>query len=242
MLDQVDVILHRPQASENIGSVARAMKNFGLRNLVLVAPQRYVASKAEKLAKHSVEILREARRVETLEEAIAPYALVIPTTERALPARDGPLTPREAAALVWEKSATARAAFLFGEEASGLTTAVMARFPYYTTIPTNPERRSLNLAQAVLLYSWELYQVSGAAVLPARPDQPRPGEVPARGELVTLLRDRSRQLFESVGFLNPQDPDRALDELLRVLLRAQPTQREVELLLALHGQVERALK
>jgi TrmH family RNA methyltransferase len=201
-----------------------------------------VASKAEKLAKHSVEILREARRVDTLDEAIAPYALVIPTTERALPARDPPLLPREAARLIWEQSATARAALLFGEEASGLTTALMARFPFYTTVPTNPERRSLNLAQAVLLFAWELYQQSGEAALPPRPDQPRPGEVPARSELVSLLRERSKELMLAAGFLNLQDPDRALDELLRVLQRAKPTQREVELLLALHSQLARAFR
>src|SRR4051812_44258390 len=125
MLDQVDVILHRPQASENIGSVARAMKNFGLRGLVLVAPQRYVASKAEKLAKHAVEVLREARRAETLEEAIAPHALVIPTTERALPGREAPLMPREAARMLLEHAGKGRVALLFGEEASGLSTARM---------------------------------------------------------------------------------------------------------------------
>jgi TrmH family RNA methyltransferase len=241
VLDRIDVILHRPQASENIGSVARAMKNFGLKHLVLVAPQRYVAFKAEKLAKHATDVLRGARRVETLDEAIAPYTLVIPTTERALPGRDGPLSPREAARLCCERAAAGRVALLFGEEASGLTTATMARFPFYASVPTSPERRSLNLAQAVLLFAWEVYQEAGRDILPARPDQVREGDVPAPAELLTLLRSRGRDLLLSVGFLNPQDPDRALDELLRLLQRGQPTRREAELLLAALAQVERVL-
>jgi TrmH family RNA methyltransferase len=241
MLDAIDVILHRPQASENIGAVARAMKNFGLSQLVLVAPQRYVAFKAEKLARHATEILDNARRVQTLDEAIAPYALVIPTTERALAGRDGPLAPRDAARKLCERAATGRVALLFGEEASGLTTAMMARFPFYTAIPTNPERRSLNLGQAVLLYAWELHQESGRAALPVRPDEPRGGDAPMKGELISLLRDRARELLLSVGFLNPQDPDRTLDELLRLLQRGQPSQREAELLLAALAQIERVL-
>ena len=112
LLDQVDVILHRPQASENIGSVARAMKNFGLHRLVLVSPLRYVAFKAEKLATGAVEILHEAVRVETLEQAIAPYALVIPTTERALAGRELPVSPREAARVLVERAQTGRVALL----------------------------------------------------------------------------------------------------------------------------------
>jgi len=242
MLDQIDVILHRPQASENIGAVARAMKNFGLSHLILVAPQRYVAWKAEKLAVHAVEILHEARRFDTLEEAIADHVLVIPTTERALPGRDGPLSPRQAAHMLGERAVTGRVALLFGEEASGLSTAAMARFPVYTSVPSNPERKSLNLAQAVLLFAWELYQESGSAVLPERIDPPRPTDVPAKGDALTLVRTRSRELLLSVGFLNPQDPDRGLDELLRLLQRGTPSQREAELLLAAMAQVERLLK
>ena len=144
--------------------------------------------------------------------------------------------------MLGERAATGRVALLFGEEASGLSTAAMARFPFYTSVPSNPERKSLNLAQAVLLFAWELYQESGSAVLPERIDPPRPTDVPAKGDALTLVRTRSRELLLSVGFLNPQDPDRGLDELLRLLQRGNPSQREAELLLAAMAQVERLLK
>lgn len=240
-LDQVDVILHRPQASENIGSVARAMKNFGLQRLVLVAPQRYVAFKAEKLATDAVDVLHQAVRFDTLEQAIAPYALVMPTTERALIGREPPLEPREAVRVLGERAATGRVALLFGEEASGLSTATMARFPFYSAVPTSPGKKSMNLAQAVLLYAWELFQAGGTPSFPERPDPPKPGEVAAPAELVTILRDRCRVLLLEVGFLNPQDPERNLDELLRLLQRGAPSRRETELLLAALAQVERVM-
>ena len=240
MLEHVDIILHRPQSSENIGAVARAMKNFGLRRLVLVSPLRYEASRARTLAVHAGEILHEARLALTLEEAVAPYAVVIPTTERAIPQRPAPLTPRETAAhLLQTAKAGGRVALLFGEESSGLSNAVLARFVDYSSIPSDPERRSLNLAQAVLLYAWELYQASGESPVLTRPDDPAPGEEPAPLQLVSLLRERCRELFVANGFLNAQKPDHTLDELLRLLQRARPQRRELEMLLAALSQVER---
>jgi tRNA/rRNA methyltransferase len=239
MLEQIDVILHRPQSSENIGAVARAMKNFGLMNLVMVSPLRYEASRARTLAVHAGEILHNARLALTLDDAIAPYAFVIPTTERAIIGRELPVVPREAARRLIEGTRTGRVALLFGEEASGLSTHVLARFSCYSSIPSNPDRRSLNLAQAVLLYAWELYQESGEAKLPDRPDDEKPVETPAPLQLITLLRENAKRLLLGAGFLNVQQPDRHLDELIRLLQRARPTQREVEMLLAAVAQLER---
>lgn len=239
MNDRVDIILHRPQSSENIGAVARAMKNFGLKNLVLVAPQRYEASRARTLAVHAGEILHEARLALTLEDAIAPYSIVIPTTERSIPGRPPPLAPKEAAAKVVTHSRAGRAALLFGEEASGLSNAVLARFNDYSSIPSDPERRSLNLAQAVLLYAWELHQLGVEMASLDRPDSPDAADEPAPMALMTLLRGRAKRLFLANGFLNSQQPDRTLDELMRMLQRAAPSHREMEMVLAALSQLER---
>jgi TrmH family RNA methyltransferase len=239
MLENIDIILHRPQSSENIGAVARAMKNFGLRNLVLVSPRRYESDRAETLAVRSGEILREARLALTLEDAVAPYAFVIPTTERAVPGRAPPLTPREVAEKVSTAATASRVALLFGEEATGLSNEVLARFADYSSIPSDPERRSLNLAQAVLLYSWEIYQKDSELPVLTRPDAPGPGDGAAPLALVNLLRERARRLFLANGFLNAQQPDRALDELVRLLQRAGPSRRELEMLLAALSQLER---
>lgn len=235
MLAQIDVILHRPQSSENIGAVARAMKNFGLRQLVLVAPKRYDDDRARVLAVHAGDVLDRAIVTATVEEAVAPYALVIPTTERALAGRSLPLGPRETARALVTAARTARAAILFGTEAHGLPAEVLHRFALYSSIPSSPERRSLNLAQAFLLYAWEIYQESESVPAP-KPPAPSP---PAPQALVTLLREHARTLLLNAGFLNRQQPDLALDELLRLLQRAEPTKREIEMLLAACAQLQR---
>jgi TrmH family RNA methyltransferase len=235
----IDIILHRPQSSENVGAVARAMKNFGLRQLVLVSPQRYEASRARTLAVHAGDILDDARLALTLDDAVAPYHLVIPTTERAIPMRAAPLTPTEAAVTLVEGTGAGRVALLFGEEASGLSNAVLSRFVHYSSIPSDPERRSLNLAQAVLLYAWEMHRVAGSRHTVERPDTPGPGDEVAPLALLTQLRERSKVLFTANGFLNGQQPDRTLDELMRMLQRASPNRREAELLLAALSQLER---
>lgn len=241
-LDRIDVVLFRPQLSDNVGAVARAMKNFGLKRLVLVAPRHYDVARARALAVSSEDILESARLVDTLEEAIAGYSLVIPTTERAMSGREPPVTPPEAANLLLAAARThpdAHAALLFGEESTGLSNAVLSRHAVYSTIPASPEKRSLNLAQAALLYAWELHQASGGTSMPERPGHIVPGLEPAPHALLDRLRERVKRLGVATGFLHPQAPDRALDELMRLLQRAQPNRREVELLLAGVDQLER---
>jgi len=238
-LDSIDVILHRPQSSENVGAVARAMKNFGLRRLVLVAPPRYEHDRSRILAVHAEDILENAIIVSTIEDALAPYLLVIPTTERSVEARPAPLTPRQAADSLVSRASSGRVAVLFGEESHGLDDAFLARFPFYSSIPADPRRKSLNLAQAVLLYAWELFQRSGEAPELVRPDHPGPRDEAAPLQLVNILRDRSRSLLLDAGFLNPQNPEAIMDELLRLLQRGQPTRREMELLLAALAQLRR---
>lgn len=243
-LDGIDVILYRPQSSDNIGAVARAMKNFGLRHLILVSPKRYDPVRAHTLAVSSGDLLDASRIVSTLEEAVADHVLVIPTTERALAGRELPITPSQAAQALLEAThqpttPKPRAALLFGEEATGLSNAALSKFAVYSAIPAHPDKRSLNLAQAALLYAWELHQAAGEAHLPERPGGGMAGEQPAAMQLVNRLRMRLRGLGLATGFLHPQAPDHALDELMRLLQRAHPSQRELELLMAAVDQLER---
>lgn len=219
------------------------MKNFGLSRLVLVSPRRFDRQRAGTLAVHAQDVLDEARFAPTLEDAVAPHVLVVPTTHRQLEGRRPPLMPREAARLLVDAARGGPVALLFGEEASGLDNRLLGRFSEYSSIPADPERSSLNLAQAVLLYSWELRQASGLLDASSPPVRETPagqgGNDPAPQQLLTLLRERARGLLLAVGFLNPQAPDHVLDELLRLLQRSHPTRREAEMLLALLAQLER---
>ena len=101
------------------------------------------------------------------------------------------------------------------------------------TIPT-AGKSSLNLAQAVLVFGYEILKARNPAPPPARPEQPLADE-----RLLALLRERARALLLEAGFLNPQQPDAVLDELVSMARRARPARREIELLLGALAQLER---
>src|SRR5207253_9567783 len=103
-----------------------------------------------------------------------------------------------------------------------------------TTIPT-AAKSSLNLAQAVMVYGYEILKARGVRSTVLAPA----AEPPADERMLTLLRDRARTLLLAAGFLNPQQPDMVLDEILALVRRARPTRREIELLLAAVAQLDR---
>jgi tRNA/rRNA methyltransferase len=170
------------------------------------------------------------RVVRTLEEALDDCVLVVMTTGREVA---GALSPEGAAARLL--GAGGPCALVFGDEVRGLTNRDLRRFASeVATIPT-AEKSSLNLAQAVMVFGYEVLKARAAGTAPAAPA----ADPPADERLLSLLRERARALLLAAGFLNPQQPDKVLDELLALLRRAGPSRREVELLLAAAAQLER---
>lgn len=156
----VTIILAEPEHPGNIGSVCRAMKNFGYKDLVLIEPRCDPHSQeAKNLAKHAQDVLLGAR-IETW-DVLKEYALVaatagVPTTDYNL--RRSPLTPEEGAqkVLAVKKSSSHKgAALLFGRESSGLTNKELDKADFVITIPTRRKAASMNLshAVAVMLYA-----------------------------------------------------------------------------------------
>jgi TrmH family RNA methyltransferase len=221
-------VLHRPRSSQNIGAAARALANTGAGALWVVEPLGFDRSQAAKLAAGADAVLESMRVVRTLDEALADCIDVVMTTGRETP---GALLPEAAAARLL--SAEGTVALVFGDEVRGLTNSDLRRASAVTTIPT-ALKSSLNLSQAVMVYGYEVLKARGTTPPPAAPV-----ERPADERLLTLLRDRARSLLLAAGFLNPQQPDMVLDELLSLLRRARATKREAEVLLAAAEQLER---
>jgi tRNA C32,U32 (ribose-2'-O)-methylase TrmJ len=153
---------------------------------------------------------------------------VVMTSGREIP---DALFPEQAASRLLSMSG--EVALVFGDEVHGLTNAELARANAISTIPTE-RKSSLNLAQAVLVYGYEILKARGAKPLPVVPPQPL-----AQDRLVAMARERARTLLLGAGFLNPQQPDLVLDELVSLARRAKPTRREIELLLAALAQLQR---
>lgn len=155
------VILVRPQLGENIGACARAMLNFGLSDLRLVAPRDgWPNPEAWPRASGADRVLDAARVYPTLTDAIADLHTVYATTVRPRRLTKPVLTPAGAAAEM--RGQTAQSGLMFGPERSGLETDDLAVAHAILSVPVNPDFGSLNLAQAVLLAAYEWFQAGDA--------------------------------------------------------------------------------
>ena len=152
------IILSHPQIGENIGAAARAMLNFGLTDLRLVAPREAWPNKrAEAMAVGAASVLESARVVATMEEAIGDLELVFATTGRDRLMAKRVSTPDEAVQeLAAELAQDRPCGIMFGAERMGLTNEEVVLADAILTVPTNPKFASLNLAQsvAVVAYEW----------------------------------------------------------------------------------------
>jgi len=221
-------VLHRPRSSQNIGAAARALANTSAGALWVVEPLGFDRGQAAKLAAGADAVLERMRVVRTLGEALDDCLDVVMTTGRPVP---GALAPVDAALRLLRCSGPC--ALVFGDEVRGLTNRELQRAGAVSTIPT-AEKSSLNLAQAVMIYGYEILKARGATPSPPAPAAPLADE-----RLLSLLREKLRALLLAAGFLNPQQPDAVLDEILALARRARPTRREIELLLAAVTQLER---
>jgi TrmH family RNA methyltransferase len=217
------LVLLRPRNADNLGAIARAMKNFGLSDWVVVSPnpQLLEAPGLNRLAVKAGELLETVRRVDTLAEAVADCAWVVGTTMRLVEGRRR-LTPRELASEVSERQGDTWA-LVFGDERNGLTNEDLAQCHALSFIPSSEAQPSLNLAQAVVVYGYELAMS-------------RRGEVKAPGPALADdagLRELRRALelgLAAATFLRADTDDRhAVDDLLAPLLRARLTRKEAAL-------------
>ncbi|WP_281300051.1 MULTISPECIES: RNA methyltransferase [unclassified Iodidimonas] len=207
MIDRAPiVILVRPQLGENIGKAARAMLNFGLTELRLVAPRDgWPNPAAGPAASGADQVLDEARIYDDVAQAVADLHHVYATTVRPRDMLKPVVTPVEAVAAI--RSTQGQSGLMFGPERSGLDNEEVALADSILTVPVNPHFSSLNLAQAVILTAYEWYQAQvNDAVNPqadvARPEMER---LPApkaeyQGLYDQLERDlASRGFFRSAG-------------------------------------------
>ena len=176
------VVLVRPQLGENIGKAARAMLNFGLSEMRLVAPRDgWPNPSAGPAAAGADVVLEQASVHETLADAVADCGNVYATTVRKRGVTKPVVTPEQAAREIHTQPG--RSALVFGPERSGLDTDDVALARAILTVPINPEFGSLNLAQAVILcaYEWSkqvgLSQPTVEELLPPAPQEELEGMI-----------------------------------------------------------------
>lgn len=157
----VRIVLVQPESSGNVGSVARAMQTMGLCDLRLVAPVcDPLADEAYLLAHSASEVIRNVRVVPTLAEALADTVFSVGTSRRTRRVGYPIFTPEEIAQQMCQRPGNQPTAIVFGRESSGLDNSELALCSIHSTIPCATENHSLNLAQAVQVYCYALYQSS----------------------------------------------------------------------------------
>lgn len=221
------VCLVRPQMGENIGAVARAMLNFGLVSLRLVAPRdRWPNPKAEVVAVGADHVLKRARVEWTLEEALADATLVVAATARPRGMEKPVWGPRETAEKL--KAAIAageRPVVMFGPEAAGMESDEVAKADAILTLPVNPGFASLNLANAVTVFAYAFAEARQQGDTPtwfSTPDTPPANQA----ELEAMFLHLEAEL-ERGRFFHPPDKAPLMKRHLRAMfLRARPTEQE----------------
>jgi TrmH family RNA methyltransferase len=157
MTSLVRIVLIDPSHPGNIGSVARAMKNMALADLVLVRPRSFPHAESTALAAGADDILANARIMESVEQAVADCAFIAGTTSRPRSYYWEFTTPRDVAGRIVALGPENRAALLFGSERYGLATEDLNLCNVLVRIPANPEYCSLNLAMSVQLAAYEIF-------------------------------------------------------------------------------------
>ena len=206
------IVLVRPQLGENIGKAARAMLNFGLVELRLVAPRDGWPNPSAGPAASGADIVLEKAEVfETVADAVADCAHVYATTVRKRGVTKPVVTPEEAASAIHTEEG--RSAILFGPERSGLETDDVALSRTIITVPINPEFGSLNLAQAVILVAYE-WSKGEKLVQPTEEELHPPAP---QGELEGMINQLEAMLADS-GYYFPPDRVPSTRRTLRTLL------------------------
>ncbi len=230
------VVLDQPQDLVNIAHVVRGLKNFGLRDLRLVAPREYDAYRVAGIAHQTDDILARVRTFESLAEALADSVHVVGFTARGRTAKRNLQRPREAAA---EITALAEGdgpiALLFGREDKGLTNDALDRCHRVVTIPTAPAYASLNLGHAVVVMLYELALARGADARPFKPPR-RPAEPATAEELERLFSDVARALA-AIDFFKTRNAEGIMRTMRELAHRTPLDAREATLLRAMAIEV-----
>ncbi len=238
ILHRVRVVLYEPQNPVNIAATVRAMKNFGVRDLVMVRPVPWNAYRLEGIAHDTLDVIERIRETETLDDALADAVYVVAFTARRRRVRWDTHTPRTLAAPFLQRAEEGPVVLMFGREDDGLPNEALDRAHASVTIPTT-DHASLNLAQAVVVALYELHLAAGDATrerIPARKAAP---PAPA-DQMERLFADQERAL-EAVEFFKTRFRTHIMRSARSLGFRMDPDAREIMMVRAMWIEVVRAM-
>ena len=237
LLSKVSIVLVNTEFPENIGSVARCIKNMGLKDLILINPVPYKRIETYALAHRSKDVIDKARVYDDLEEALQPFNFIVGTTQRVR-GRHLPLyAPDELISQIANLDRKNKIALVFGRESKGLTNQELRCCHIVSTIPTANRQPAVNLAQAVMIYCYEFYKLSNKN----GDHQAFKWDLAANHE-ISLMYNHLESCLKTINFHPRGDIKDFIDCFRRVLGRVKLERRDVKLFHKLFSEVEWALK
>jgi tRNA (cytidine32/uridine32-2'-O)-methyltransferase len=229
-LDNVRIVLVNTSHPGNIGAAARAMKNMGLSQLVLVTPKEFPSPKAQWRAANAKDILEQVRVVDDLTAAVSDCGLVVGTSARERRIPWPLLTPRECGERSVGESLRHPVAIVFGREDRGLTNEELQQCHFHVHIPANPDYSALNLGAAVQVVCYEirlamLAKQEGKLLHFEDWDVP-----PANHEDLERYYEHLQQTLISLGFLDKDNPRQTVTRLRRLYNRIRLDEMELSIL------------
>ena len=237
MNQPIRIVLVDPSHPGNVGAAARAMKNMGLSELVLVRPKEFPSEEATVRASQAADLLEKARVTDSIAAAVEGCGFVLGTSARPRSANWTVLDPRAAARRAIDEAATRPVAVLFGGERNGLSNDDLAACHALLNVPADAAYESLNLAQAVQIVTWELRMAGGAA-----PRRLEAEAAPATAEQIANLHAHLAVVLPQIGFLGERNIANLGFRLQRLLARAVPDEKEVQILRGLLTAVQRSIR
>ncbi len=224
-LGRIRIVLSHTTHPGNIGAAARAMKTMGLSRLFLIRPERFPHADADAFATGATDVLEGAVLCENMDEALAGTVLAIASTARHRDLAHEVVDCREACRRLVAGAGAGEVALVFGTERAGLTTDEVSRCQSIAVIPTSWDYSSLNLAQAVQVFAYELRMCAVGDQVYSQ----HASELATHDEAEGFYR-QLEDTFYATGFLDPREPKRLMQRMRRMFARARIEKKEVNIL------------
>jgi len=228
----ISIVLYNPKYAGNIGSVARAAKNMGISNIIVVGKAEFDREEMQQRSTHlAADVLDQIQYFERIDEALGSFNYIVGTTARLGKARGPFVAPRAVAQDIADISQKNKVALLFGPEDTGLSNDELRYCHAVVSIPTARELKSINLSHAVIIVCYEIFTASLPVIEEATPKLALSKELEGMyGQIKTLL--------AQIGFLNPENPDYWMMHLRRFFTRVGLLSREVKIIRGICRQLE----
>lgn len=237
-LAKIKIVLVETSHPGNIGGIARAMKNMGLSQLVLVNPKEFPSQVASARASSATDVLDRAQVASSLDEAVQDCQLVVGASARLRKVAWPQLDVRETAQMALQTVASGEVALVFGREDSGLSNAELDKCHYLAHIPTNPAYSSLNIGAAVQVFAYECLMATQIKSVHTKGYRHKL----ATADQLEGFYEHLYEALQDIEFLDPAKNARFMRRMRRLFNRSQLDVKEIDILRGILRATQRKVK